>query len=545
MDWRRSKSSTPRTLVPPKIFDSNKLVSETRWRTHPKPRAPRWTQSSGLFDAHNQTANAILTSRDAQRAYEEALDGAAKSLEENGKTLDDSTPAGRANAEALDQIANAWNKLDAAGREAMGGITEARKRFEDAAVSVGMARDQARELSRMLLSVEPPPPINIVVTGVGAALNAAATIGTALGRLRDKEITVTTRNQTINANGGVWDYFANGGVRRENHVAQIAPAGSMRVWAEPETGGEAYIPLSPAKRPRSRVIAEQTIGMLGGSVEWFANGGVKLWGRYDDFSELDKSSKLDLARQQQRIRDLENSLSEKETYGKGKNKKRRLALRGLDRRVVQMELREARSELTQMKRENAQLKFYGTEEQEKARKDAEEAAVSAAEEIVRNAAERRTSAKNDAAKTFNIDTSMSAASVDRNLSRLLADSETFLGLLGDLKAKGASPWLLQQLVDAGPTRGAIRLARQYNTDQAALESINKRASQIDQYTNDYASLVGKEAFSSAKAWNSGISSASTSQFNVQITSTDILRLSGEIGRVVRHEITAIASGSGM
>jgi hypothetical protein len=47
----------------------------------------------------------------------------------------------------------------------------------------------------------------------------------------------------------------------------------MRVWAEPETGGEAYIPLSPAKRPRSRSIASETVQRLGGQVQWFANGG--------------------------------------------------------------------------------------------------------------------------------------------------------------------------------------------------------------------------------------------------------------------------------
>ncbi|RLP16749.1 tape measure protein [Corynebacterium diphtheriae] len=55
------------------------------------------------------------------------------------------------------------------------------------------------------------------------------------------------------ANGGVVSYYANGGVR-ENHVAQIAAAGSWRVWAEPETGGEAYIPLAQSKRVRSKAI---------------------------------------------------------------------------------------------------------------------------------------------------------------------------------------------------------------------------------------------------------------------------------------------------
>ncbi|MGC9539978.1 phage tail tape measure protein [Streptomyces sp. UG1] len=80
------------------------------------------------------------------------------------------------------------------------------------------------------------------------------------------------------AEGAVVDYFAGGGVRRENHVAQIASAGSWRIWAEPETGGEAYIPLAPAKRARSRRIAEETVRRLGGGpIEWYASGGLSGW----------------------------------------------------------------------------------------------------------------------------------------------------------------------------------------------------------------------------------------------------------------------------
>lgn len=89
------------------------------------------------------------------------------------------------------------------------------------------------------------------------------------------------------ADGGVVDYYADGGTnsggRREQHVAQIAAAGSWRVFAEPETGGEAYIPLSPAKRPRSRAIAMETVRRLGGDphgIQWNADGSVTDW-RYD------------------------------------------------------------------------------------------------------------------------------------------------------------------------------------------------------------------------------------------------------------------------
>ncbi|MET8746303.1 phage tail tape measure protein [Streptomyces sp. NPDC004728] len=93
--------------------------------------------------------------------------------------------------------------------------------------------------------------------------------------------------QAPQARGSVIDFYANGGTNRrgirENHTAQIAPAGAWRVWAEEETGGEAYIPLAASKRGRSRAIAEETISRLGGdprSIQWNADGTVTDW-RYD------------------------------------------------------------------------------------------------------------------------------------------------------------------------------------------------------------------------------------------------------------------------
>jgi TP901 family phage tail tape measure protein len=64
------------------------------------------------------------------------------------------------------------------------------------------------------------------------------------------------------ADGAVVDYFASGGFK-EKHVAEIARAGDWRVWAEPETGGEAYIPLAQSKRDRSVPIWLETGRRLG------------------------------------------------------------------------------------------------------------------------------------------------------------------------------------------------------------------------------------------------------------------------------------------
>lgn len=88
--------------------------------------------------------------------------------------------------------------------------------------------------------------------------------------------------------------YANGG-SKEQHKAQIARGGEWRIWAEPETGGESYIPLAKSKRTRSTQILAKTADIFGLSVvdkkgepvkpgtssqvaparaQYFANGGI-------------------------------------------------------------------------------------------------------------------------------------------------------------------------------------------------------------------------------------------------------------------------------
>ncbi|MDH6628663.1 ribosome maturation factor RimP [Streptomyces sp. LBL] len=122
-----------------------------------------------------------------------------------------------------------------------------------------------------------------------------------INSLTGRTVTVTVRYTTQgkpyvseHADGGIVQY-ANGGIRRmagrvkafangaENHIAQIAKAGEMRLWAEPETyPGEAYIPLAPSKRKRSEEILATVAKYFGGAVMYpqrglstFANGGIR------------------------------------------------------------------------------------------------------------------------------------------------------------------------------------------------------------------------------------------------------------------------------
>ncbi|MFI7630277.1 hypothetical protein [Microbispora rosea] len=108
---------------------------------------------------------------------------------------------------------------------------------------------------------------------INLAKDSVAKLRLEISRLQNKTITITATvkgdnstsigaGKALHADGAVVDYYASGGLR-EAHVAQIAPAGTMRVWAEPETGGEAYIPLAASKRARSLDILSTVADLFG------------------------------------------------------------------------------------------------------------------------------------------------------------------------------------------------------------------------------------------------------------------------------------------
>jgi hypothetical protein len=75
------------------------------------------------------------------------------------------------------------------------------------------------------------------------------------------------------AAGNIFHYAAGDVANR--HMPELAGPGLTRVWREPETGGEAYIPLANDwRRPRAKSIAAETVALLGGTA-FFATGAVR------------------------------------------------------------------------------------------------------------------------------------------------------------------------------------------------------------------------------------------------------------------------------
>ena len=126
---------------------------------------------------------------------------------------------------------------------------------------------------------------------------ALANLQTLYAAAHDKTVTITTITKEVitrtdlrssmpgvaKARGGVMfgdhEAFARGGVR-EDHEPQIArpTPGRVRVWAEPETQGEAYIPFAnDGRRGRAKSITEYVARRFGGSVTWHADGSADDW----------------------------------------------------------------------------------------------------------------------------------------------------------------------------------------------------------------------------------------------------------------------------
>lgn len=110
-----------------------------------------------LMDSLNNLVQPELDARSAARELQKAIDDATGSLKENGKNLDITTEKGRANQEALDEIASSTNglvqalvKSGASQRDVAARMDEGRGAFIKSATAMGMSRQQAEQLATQL-----------------------------------------------------------------------------------------------------------------------------------------------------------------------------------------------------------------------------------------------------------------------------------------------------------------------------------------------------------------------------------------------------------
>lgn len=278
-----------------------------------------------LNDAQTGAANTQLAAERAADSYRDKLDKISETLKENGNSFDETSEKGRANREALRDLASsARSTTDAmlANGDSVDTVNAKmatqRAEFIKVATAAGIPKKAAKDLADSYglipnyvdttvavkgakLSQQEADELNEALEGLPDdvktdIITLANTHGVevakeALASVKDKTVTVRintvgggmTRHQAV-ATGGILEYYAAGGFSSAGdyanaHQPTILPAGTNRLFAEPETGGEAYIPLANDwRRGRAENILATVADRFGlalvKDVTAFASGGV-------------------------------------------------------------------------------------------------------------------------------------------------------------------------------------------------------------------------------------------------------------------------------
>lgn len=252
------------------------------------------------MDARTATGRYHESIREVDETVEEIVKefgGMGEALTKNRDDFDLSTEAGYKANEAFQSVAQGGMDVAKSMAEAgeshddiQGSLKTTYDDLLNAADAMGIEEQAAIDLAREVLGI--PDGVNIETWMDDEAERQAKETKSAVDGIT-RSVTVTTRFVTSGAPPKISQpgtrtatVYADGGIREphlmrfaggaENHVAQIAGAGEMRLWAEPETGGEAYIPLASSKRARSEQILADVASRFGMGLSKFDQGGMVL-----------------------------------------------------------------------------------------------------------------------------------------------------------------------------------------------------------------------------------------------------------------------------
>ena len=226
-----------------------------------------------LIDTINKANGVGQDAVSANANYQAALadstaevDAFTKANDASVDALDSNTAAGSANMEMLSGLAQDGQAAAEAQFELdlkTMGAKEATEKYQqtlkdgqqavlDRAIALGANDEQLKFIREHIADIPPDKTFKMIVDDIQANRRMENWIakwdGTSTVGVRVHPFAMGV-NQ---ADGGKVNFYGDGG--RENHIAQFARAGTMRVWAEPETGGEWYIPAAKSKRQRSTQV---------------------------------------------------------------------------------------------------------------------------------------------------------------------------------------------------------------------------------------------------------------------------------------------------
>lgn len=218
-------------------------------------------------------------------ALDQAMLSMKDSVQKNGTSLEETSAKGLANRSALLQAAQAAETKREADIKAGQGAETANAQYATnigtlraAAIAAGFNRDQVDTMLHSLRQVPGDYAARVDVNGVDTAVERILSVKSALNSLQNRTVTVTTVQNTVtgeqrnvvrsspafNRWGGIYQHAAEG-LLRDAQVFSAVSMGARYAFAEPATGGEAFVPKngSPA---RSLAILSQAAGWYGAQV---------------------------------------------------------------------------------------------------------------------------------------------------------------------------------------------------------------------------------------------------------------------------------------
>lgn len=294
-----------------------------------------------------------------------------------------------------------------------------------------------------------------------------------------------------NADGAIIRAYADGGF--EDHSPNIyrKPAGT-RIFNEPETEGEAYIPLAKSKRGRSIRIWEQTGRELG----VFAKGGIsksQAQANARERSSLLAELKKDLRRgtitsdltggNGLSVVDTMLSWAENDALSKKVRSKLSKAALAAESRILKL---------------NSQL--TAAEDQVDGLKRIYDAVKGKLGEVdLGSALSGATSQSVDLLGNISYG-SASASAINAQVAARASKVQAFAGKLDRLRKAGMSAIVLQEIANLGPDEGS-KAADAYLADTSQISTLNAAYAAMDTYSSQAAQYVTEASY------NGGLSAA--------------------------------------
>ena len=203
-------------------------------------------------EAQQKQAEIMLGARGAARDYEAAIDDAAASVKENGRTLDITSEAGRKNQAALDAVAQAalrqrdsMLKAGASQEQLDAQLRTSRDQLIQTGIRMGMTRDQARRYADVLGQI--PAVISTGVTiNTASAMVKLDTLIQRLAYVQGKVARVTSAANNANNREGRSANFAAGGSWGSANGGRVGGPAEVNVTTQVMLDGQPFYALTRA-----------------------------------------------------------------------------------------------------------------------------------------------------------------------------------------------------------------------------------------------------------------------------------------------------------